>query len=107
MYDIDYEPSYSRPCKLRMPGQEPQPFTAVFRVLPESRREEIAAQKGEAGLLAAVVLRLEDVQTTEGQPIDTPELVARVLDLLPWARALSAGYVEAVYGIPSAASLGN
>jgi len=107
MFVIDFEPTFSWPCTVTVPGREPQPFTAVFRLLPETQRQQIADETGEIGLLKACVVRLEDVRTTDGQAIDTPQMVSRVLDLLPWARALSVGYVEAVYGIPSAASLGN
>lgn len=106
MFTLDLEPTFSWKCTLRLPGQQPQHFTALFRLLSESLREALPMD-GDVSVLKAAVIKLEGVTLPDGTPIDTPELIARVVDLLPWRAALSAGYSEAVYGIPSAASLGN
>lgn len=106
MFVFDPEPTFTWTCKLRLPGQEPQPFTAEFRLLSQSEIQAFP-QDGDVSVLKAALIRLQDVTLPDGTPINTPELIERVLDLLPWRVALSEAYSEAVYGIPSRASLGN
>lgn len=111
MFVLDDSPEFTWPVTVRLPADgtmHEATFHARFRLLPDSQRERLTAEGGDLAVLRAAVVALEGVQLADGAPFpNTPEAIAKALDLLPIRAGLAAAYVDALFGVPSGAARGN
>lgn len=112
MFVFDPEPVFAWPVSVRLPdagGHTTHKLHARFRLLPESRREELVKEGGDVAVLRAALVALDGVNGPDGKPFpNTPEALEAALNHLPLRQGLIEAYVAAAFGpVPGAAARGN
>jgi len=112
MFVLDPAPEFAWPVTVRLPeggGHSTHTLTARFRLLPESQRDRLAKEGGDAAVMRAALVALDGVKGPDGKPFpNTPEALEAALDHLPLRQGLVEAYVAAAFGpAPGAAARGN